>query len=146
MSIQSGQRKWNNLYKYGSGLSKEVIKVVKPEYVRLSDPSLLEKCLHGKTQNQNQALNALIWQRVPKEVFVHRDIFELGVYDAVSHFNDGCSAVIEILKSLNVNPGKYTDLACKAEDGCCVALAEHKSTPKAKKEKRDKETKEEERG
>ena len=29
---------------------------LKPEYLRLSDDTLLEKCLHGKTQNQNEAL------------------------------------------------------------------------------------------
>ena len=67
-----------NLYKHGAGLPKEVIKHVKPIYERLSEPSLLEKCLHGKTQNQNEALNGMIWQRIPKEVFVHRDTLELG--------------------------------------------------------------------
>ena len=42
-----------SLYKHGPGLTL-------PEYVRLSEESLLEICLHGKTQNQNEALNRMI--------------------------------------------------------------------------------------
>ena len=38
-------------------------------------------------QNQNEALNAVIRQRIRKEVFVHRDIIEFGVYDAVLQFS-----------------------------------------------------------
>ena len=40
-----------SLYKQGAGLPLPVISKLKPEYVRLSHDSLLEKCLHGKTQN-----------------------------------------------------------------------------------------------
>ena len=45
------------LYKHGAGLALPVISKLKSEYVRpgalarLSDDSLLEKCLHGKRQN-----------------------------------------------------------------------------------------------
>ena len=94
------------LHKHGAGLPKEVIKLVKPVYQRLSDSSLLEKCLHGKTQNQNEALNGLIWQRIPKEVFLHKNTMELGVYDAVSHLNMGSKAIIDLLNLLNITPGK----------------------------------------
>ena len=44
---------------HGPGLPLPVIAKVKPEYVRLSEDSLLEKCLHGKTQNQDQTLNGM---------------------------------------------------------------------------------------
>ena len=36
----------------------------------LSTPELLERCLHGNTQNSNEALNGLIWERCPKNIFV----------------------------------------------------------------------------
>ena len=57
-------------YKYGAGLPKEIIRHVKPIFERLSEESLLERCLDGKTQNQNESFNGMIWNRVPKEVFV----------------------------------------------------------------------------
>ena len=48
-------------YKHGSGLPLDVIAKVKPVYQRLSEEELLSKCLHGKTQNQNESLNGMIW-------------------------------------------------------------------------------------
>ena len=55
-----------SLYKPGPGLPDQVIAEVKPVFKRLSEDSLLEKCLDGKTQNQNESLNGMIWERVPK--------------------------------------------------------------------------------
>ncbi|GFX50854.1 hypothetical protein TNCV_2732081 [Trichonephila clavipes] len=52
------------------GLSNEVLNMIKPTYLELCTKELLTKCLHGKTQNSNECLNGVIWQRVPKEVFV----------------------------------------------------------------------------
>ena len=65
-------------YKHGSGLPKDVIGMVKPIFTPLSEESLLEQCLDGKTQNQNESFNAMIWARVPKQVFVGSDVFLFG--------------------------------------------------------------------
>ena len=70
---QQDKANQTKLYKHGPGLPLEVIAKLKPEYVRLSIDILLEKCLHGKTQNQNESINGMIWQRVPKEVYVGRE-------------------------------------------------------------------------
>ena len=91
-----------NLYKHGSGLTLAVIKEVKPEYVRLSEDNLLKKCLHGKTQNQNESLNGMVWQRIPKEVYVGSETLQSGLYDAVAHFNIGSIAVIEFFQALGI--------------------------------------------
>ena len=76
-----------NLFKPGPGLPVEIIAELKPIYQRLSEDALLTRCLDGKTQNQNESLNGMIWNRVPKEVFVGAEVLELGVLDAVSHIN-----------------------------------------------------------
>ena len=39
----------------GAGLPLSVITHVKPIFLELSEDSLLLKCLHGKTQNQNES-------------------------------------------------------------------------------------------
>ncbi|GFT54359.1 uncharacterized protein TNCV_2726961 [Trichonephila clavipes] len=65
--ILSCGKKPNEKYK---GLSNEVLNTIKPTYLELCTKELLTKCLHGKTQNSNQCLNGVIWQRVPEEVFV----------------------------------------------------------------------------
>ena len=124
------------LYKHGPGLPLEVIAKLEPEYVRLSNDILQEKCLHGKTQNQNESLNGMIWQRVPKEVYVGRETLELGLYDAVAHFNIGAVTVIRILQALNIPPGKYTEEGCKLLDQLRVDGAEYKSKASTKKRRK----------
>ena len=67
------QDKANNTSKYkpGPGLPDEIIKLVKPIYARLSSDDLLKKkCLDGKTQNQNESLNGMIWNRLLKSIFL----------------------------------------------------------------------------
>ena len=78
--------------KHGPGLPLPAIAKVKAVYQRLSEDSLLEKCLHGKTQNQNEAVNGMVWQRIPKEIFVEQEILGMGLYDAISHFHIGTRA------------------------------------------------------
>ena len=51
----------------------------KPIFTDLINDDLLQKCLHGTTQNNNEALNGLIWKKVPKDVFVGHNVLEIGV-------------------------------------------------------------------
>ena len=68
---------------HGKGLSLDVIKHIKPIFEDLSRDSLLTKCLHGKTQNQNESFNSTIWTRVPKDTFIGEKTFGLGVMDSL---------------------------------------------------------------
>ena len=58
----------------------------------------------------------MVWQRIPKEVYVGREILEMGLYDAVAHFNMGTSAVLKLFDALGIPPGKFTDAECQQED------------------------------
>ena len=68
-----------------------------------SSDELLSKCLHGKTQNQNEIFNATIWERLPKTKYNSFTHLELETYDAVACCNIGRKAM---------RPGLYT------VDGC----------------------------
>ena len=92
-------------HKHGAGLPLDVIVELKLIFARLSEDNLLSKCLDGKTQNQNEALNAMFWERVPKSVFVGPETSQLGIYDAVALF--GCQASVKILEELGISPGNY---------------------------------------
>ena len=48
------------------GMPIAVYDIIKPIFLDLSNETLLKKCLHGKTQNANEALNNLIWTKCPK--------------------------------------------------------------------------------
>ena len=40
------------------------------------------------------------------------NILSVGVYDAISHFNYGEKATLDVLKLLNVKSGMFTTIIC----------------------------------
>ena len=117
-----------SLYKPGPGLPDQVIAEVKPVFKRLSEDSLLEKCLDGKTQNQNESLNGMIWERVPKDVFIGFEAMQLGVYHAVANFNIGGQASVNILSEVGMEPGEFCLDASRKEDNLRVMKGNYKET------------------
>ena len=97
----------SNLYKHGVGIATNVIKEIKPIYAGLTKDDDLAKCLHGITQNANESLNVLFWQRVPKNIYCGIDKLQLAVYDSVVVFNYGRQASLDIYKLLNITPGTF---------------------------------------
>jgi hypothetical protein len=91
-----------------NNLPESVMEVMKPIFRDLSQPELLKKCLHGKTQNANESVNNVIWTRIPKNVFVSMATLKCGVADAVASFNDGNISKCEVLCRLGIQPGKRT--------------------------------------
>lgn len=45
------------------------MKELEPIFKRLSDDSLLTRCLQGLTQNQHESVNAQLWSRCSKTTF-----------------------------------------------------------------------------
>ena len=41
--------------------------------------------------------------RIPKNLFVGADVLQLGVYDAVAHFNIGIQAAVNIFKEMKLH-------------------------------------------
>ena len=105
-----------DLYKPGPGLPDNIIALIKPIYARLSTDDLLKKCLDCKTQNQNESINAMIWNKLPKVTFVGSDVLEFGVYDAVAHFNMGSGTAAKIMQELGLEPGYYFQEGTRTAD------------------------------
>ena len=59
-------------YKPRAGLPLSVITYLKPIYRDLSRTDLLKKCLRGKTQNQNESFNAIIWEYIMLKQHTYR--------------------------------------------------------------------------
>ncbi|XP_028414795.1 uncharacterized protein LOC114537882 [Dendronephthya gigantea] len=125
-----------NEYKHGKGLPINVVAAIKPIYAKLSNNELLSKCLDCKTQNQNESFNGMVWNRLPKQVFVGSDVLHLGVYDAVSHFNIGARASIKIFERMNISSGDHCLAQCSTADKQRIQSAERKSEEEVKKRRR----------
>ena len=102
-----------HLHKSNKGdIPIDIRKVILPIYCDLCKPENLAKSLHGRTQNANESFNGMIWNRVPKHTHVGLNVMSVGVYDAISHFNDGEKATLDMLKLLNIEPGVFTSRWC----------------------------------
>ena len=78
------------------------MEVVKPIYDDLSKTDLLSKCTYGMTQNVNECLNGLIWDRCPKATYVEQETVALANYLAVLKFNDGDISTLKILSNFDI--------------------------------------------
>ena len=99
-------------YMPGPRLPLDIAMKSKPIFADLSDESLLVKCLHGETQNQNESFHLMIWDGIPKMRYLSLTQLELGVFDAVPNFTIGKKASVLIYEKLNLIPGKFTLQGC----------------------------------
>lgn len=95
-------------FKHKNSVPQAAMEALKPIFRDLAHPDLLKRCLHGKTQNVNESFNNLLWTRIPKSVFVGMKTLQLGTYDTVITFNNGCSGRLRVLEKLGVILGKHT--------------------------------------
>ena len=65
-----GFQRGRHNFKHGPILPNDLIGKVKPVFQRLSEESMLEKFLHRKAQNQNEAINEMVWECIPKKGLV----------------------------------------------------------------------------
>ena len=70
----AGDDSWYSYRKQGTFQRKDhhldavFLEFLLPEFKRLSDYSLLLRCLPGYSQNANESINSLVWNRAPKQI------------------------------------------------------------------------------
>ncbi|GFT41462.1 uncharacterized protein TNCV_3942251 [Trichonephila clavipes] len=125
------------LYKHRTaGLPNAILSTVKTTYMDLCDQSLLEKCLHGKTQNANESFNGVLWSIIPKETFVELLTLQFGAFLAVLQFNDGSKGILSVLEYLHIPMGYFILKGfSKVDDGRIVDSDRH-SLPTTKNKRK----------
>ncbi|GFT68647.1 uncharacterized protein TNCV_2759201 [Trichonephila clavipes] len=114
---------------------------MRPIFKDLSNPDLLKKCLHGKTQNPNESFQNVVWSRVPKATFVQIETLSLGVYDAVCSFNYGNVSKLKIFQKMGVEPGEFSVSAMKLLDRERLMKSIYAFSGSSKKIRKDKRKK-----
>ena len=56
----------------------------------------------------------MVRNRLPKANHVRLDVFSVGVYDAIVHFNNAEKAVLDIMELLKVDRGFYMTKSCRS--------------------------------
>ena len=82
---------------------------IKPVFTELSKLELLEKCVLGATQNQNESFNNIVWSRCPKTRFCSVEVVEIAVNLAAITFNHGLEGLLPLFAKLfGVPPCGFT--------------------------------------
>ena len=68
---------------------------VKRVFLDLSEDSLMERCVLGATQNQNESFNSIIWNRCPKTDFASVAVVEMCVDKQMSITGNGTTKVMK---------------------------------------------------
>ncbi|GFW70304.1 uncharacterized protein TNCV_5131301 [Trichonephila clavipes] len=128
------------LYKHRTaGLPNAVLNTVKTTYMDLCDQSLLEKCLHGKTQNANESFNGVLWSIIPKETFVELLTLQFGAFLAVLQFNDGSKGILSMLEYLHIPMGYFFLKGFSKVDDERIVDSERHSLPTTKNKRKNSE-------
>ena len=69
--------------------------------------------MDGRTQNYNESLNTLIWKKSPKDVYVSRNIIEIGMASAVLEFSNGTERIRKTYENASLHFGSFVTAACK---------------------------------
>ena len=87
-------------YQHDHPIPEAVADVIHPTF-----KALLSRCLHRGTQNQNEAINAMIWQLATKETHSSLPTVELATFLALAHFSVSGKAIMCVLTELAIVPG-----------------------------------------
>ena len=133
---QSDRVTGRNEYKKKLNLPGAIKEHLQPIFSDLSSEDLLTKCLHGLTQNANEALNNVIWKKCPKRSFVERNILEIATFSALIEFNDGQLGICKVAEKLGLSSSFSMIAHSYTEDKIRIKESIRKSTEKVKKRRK----------
>lgn len=119
-------------YQHKPPLNKDVFNAVKPIYEDLSNDNLLNRCLGGFTQNNNESFNSVVWSIAPKTTSSNKILLDLATDISVCKFNDGFTSIMEIMQVLNLTIGDNCYSYCIETDARRVKAAERSMSSSAK--------------
>ena len=81
-------------------------------------------------------MNAIIWKRCPKDVYVGQTALEIGAASAVINFNEGLAGMLNVYLELGINPGKNCNTFFNQRDSQKIKNIAKKSTDKVKQRRK----------
>ncbi|GFV78900.1 uncharacterized protein TNCV_4080001 [Trichonephila clavipes] len=100
--------------------------------MKLCDEHLLNKCLHGKTQNANESFNGILWKFIPKDIFVELQTLRLGAHMTLTQFNNGFRGLLDVLNQAQVQVGANTEKSFAQLYEECVSESKRHSLSEVK--------------
>lgn len=129
-------------FKHKPTIPLPVMDMIRPIFNDLSMPSLLRRCLGGKTQNPNESLNSVIWKLCPKTIGSGRRIAEIATNEATILFNDGNKGRLKVMEDLGLSTSSFVCDCMQKFDKHRIETAElrlQQNTKEMRKKKRNSE-------
>ncbi|XP_046589419.1 uncharacterized protein LOC124293252 [Neodiprion lecontei] len=123
-------------YRHKPPLPKEVLEAITPVYENLSRDDLLQRCLGGFTQNNNESFNKSVWAIASKCQSGGKKIIDIAADISVLLFNDGLRSLMKVLETLGVTIGPNCFNFCVETDAARIEQAERSLTDAAKEARR----------
>jgi len=96
------------VYDHLAPLHPDVVWHITPIFKDLSNDDLLKRCLDGHTQNSNESFNSTVWRLAPKHLNADLKMVEIASFMAACIFNEGYSAILNMMNYLNIIIGPQT--------------------------------------
>jgi hypothetical protein len=112
------------------------LEVLLPEFKRLSEYSLLLRCLPGCSQNANESVNSLVWNRAPKHRYKGPKSVEMAVMSAVMQFNSGASSRHKVMKAACIPAGGFTSQGSAKKDKARISRSVRNASNQDKERRR----------
>lgn len=122
-----------DVYKHDAPLTPAVQNVIKPVYEDLSKPDLLQRCLGGNTQNNNESFNGLLWHFAPKYIYCGKKTVEMAMYISAIIFNDGFNAILKTFEIMGLTIGQKAYAYAQHRDNNRTTVAERRMSDAAQK-------------
>lgn len=108
-------------------LPDNVLNVIKPIYEDLTKDDLLERCLGGFTQNNNESYNQLIWKLSPKHLPGGVVPVKIAAYASACIFNEGQTSILKMFEAMGVPCGSNSHEYVAQQDESRVSTAEQRA-------------------
>ncbi|XP_043268118.1 uncharacterized protein [Venturia canescens] len=92
-------------------IDENVEKHIRPIYEELANDKLLTRCLGRHTQNSNESFNSTVWRINPIHLNSGEKIVEIAAYMAAGMFNEGYSAVLNIMQQFDLKIGQICKMS-----------------------------------
>lgn len=111
-------------YTHNPPLTDQVQQVIRSIYIDLSANELLERCLGGNTQNNNESFNGLLWHFAPKHIYSGAKMVQIAAYLATGIFNERFYAVLKIFDTMRIVIGPEAKSSADNRDEHRIRIAE----------------------
>ena len=119
-------------FNHPPAFSKEIKEILEAIYVELTSEDLLSRCVGANTQNNNESLNACVWNIAPKHSFAGKDVVEIAAFSAACVFNEGLFPILKVMETMGVQIGPNATFYAEKVNSARIDKAEHAASRTSK--------------